>query len=149
MAENTTDKHNPLISVQEFPDDGKLQIIHGYGGGQFRIAGQAYDGAQFVLPRLTLGWQVISLEDITVEVITDRLATGKNSGILEGQDSQMTELVILGVGARADSHLPQLARALKEKSIRLEVMTTAAACRTWNVLLTEGRSAAVGLLPVD
>ena len=149
MAENTTDKHNPLISVQEFPDDGKLQIIHGYGGGQFRIAGQAYDGAQFVLPRLTLGWQVISLEDITVEVITDRLATGKNSGILEGQDGQMTELVILGVGARADSHLPQLARALKEKSIRLEVMTTAAACRTWNVLLTEGRSAAVGLLPVD
>ena len=149
MAENTTDKHNPLISVQEFPDDGKLQIIHGYGGGQFRIAGQAYDGAQFVLPRLTLGWQVISLEDITVEAITDRLATGKNSGILEGQDGQMTELVILGVGARADSHLPQLARALKEKSIRLEVMTTAAACRTWNVLLTEGRSAAVGLLPVD
>ncbi|MGB2440802.1 MAG: hypothetical protein ACPIA8_07705 [Candidatus Puniceispirillaceae bacterium] len=28
-------------------------------------------------------------------------------------------------------------------------MTTAAACRTWNVLLTEGRSAAVGLLPID
>jgi uncharacterized protein len=149
MAENTTDKHNPLISVQEFPDDGKLQIIHGYGGGQFRIAGQTYDGAQFVLPRLTLGWQVTSLEDVTVEAITDRLATGKNSGILEGQDGQMTELVILGVGARADSHLLQLARALKEKNIRLEVMTTAAACRTWNVLLTEGRSAAVGLLPVD
>ena len=149
MAENTTDKKNPLISLQEFPDDGKLQIIHGYGDGQFRIAGQTYDGAQFVLPRLTLGWQVNSLEEITAEAIADRLATGKNSGIIEGQDGQMTELVILGVGARSDSHLPELTRALKEKNIRLEVMTTAAACRTWNVLLTEGRSAAVGLLPVD
>ncbi len=66
----------------------------------------------------------------------------------EGQNGQKTELVILGVGERADSNLPELARALKEIDIRLEVMTTAAACRTWNVLLTEGRAAAVGLLPV-
>ena len=149
MAENTTDKHNPLVSVQEFPDDGKLQIINGYGGGQFRIAGQTCNGAQFVLPRLTLNWQITSLADVTANAIAEMLAAGKNTGILEGQDGQMTELVILGVGARADSHLPELAQALKAQNIRLEVMTTAAACRTWNVLLTEGRSAAVGLLPVD
>ena len=121
MAENTTDKHNPLISVQEFPDDGKLQIIHGYGGGQFRIAGQTYDGAQFVLPRLTLGWQVISLEDITVEVITDRLATGKNSGILEGQDGQMTELVILGVARALIAICPNLRGHSKKRTFVLRL----------------------------
>ena len=149
MAENTTDKHNPLVAVQEFPDDGKLQIIHGYGSGQFRIAGQTCNGAQFVLPRLTLDWQITSLADVTSNAIAEILATGINTGILEGLDVQMTELVDIGVGARADSHLPELAQALKAQNIRLEVMTTAAACRTWNVLLTEGRSAAVGLLPVD
>ena len=148
MAEKTTDKHDPLISVQEFPDDGQLQIIHGYGGGKFRIAGQTYDGAQFVLPRSTLSWNVTSLMEITADAVVTKLATRKNHSILEAKVGQLTELVILGVGAHADSHLPELARALKGKNIRLEVMTTPAACRTWNVLLTEGRSAAVGLLPV-
>ena len=77
------------------------------------------------------------------------LEQGRDAGVDKTQHSQKTELVILGVGIRADSYLPQLAKALKEHEIRLEVMTTAAACRTWNVLLTEGRSAAVGLLPID
>ena len=149
MAENTTDKHNPLVSVQEFPDDGKLQIIHSYGGGQFRIAGQTYHGSQFVLPRLTLGWPVTTIQDISSVNITAILENNRTSPLSEGEVGQRTELVILGVGARADSNLPELARALKQLDIRLEVMTTAAACRTWNVLLTEGRAAAVGLLPVD
>ena len=149
MAQNTTDKHNPLVSVQEFPDDGKLQIIHSYGGGKFRIAGQTYHGPQFVLPRLTVGWPIAAIQDINTRNITAILENNKASHIPEGDSAQRTELVILGVGARADSNLPDLARALKEIDIRLEVMTTAAACRTWNILLTEGRSAAVGLLPVD
>ena len=148
MAENTTDKHNPLVSVQEFPDDGKLQIIHSYGGGQFRIAGQTYHGPQFVLPRLTVGWPVTAIQDICTHAITAILDNNKAGHMPEGDNGQKTELVILGVGERADSNLPELARALKEIDIRLEVMTTAAACRTWNVLLTEGRAAAVGLLPV-
>ena len=148
MAQNTTDKHNPLVSVQEFPDDGKLQIIHSYGGGQFRIAGQTYHGPQFVLPRLTVEWPVTAIQDINTHAITAILEDNKASHLPEGDNGQKIELVILGVGKRADSNLPELARALKEIDIRLEVMTTAAACRTWNVLLTEGRAAAVGLLPV-
>ena len=149
MAQNTTDKHNPLISVQEFPNDGKLQIIHSYGGGQFRIAGQTCHGPQFVLPRLTVGWPITAIQDISTQNITAILDNNTAGHLPEIESGQKTELVILGVGARADSHLPELTRALKEINIRLEVMTTAAACRTWNVLLTEGRAAAVGLLPVD
>ncbi|MGB1613716.1 MAG: MTH938/NDUFAF3 family protein, partial [Candidatus Puniceispirillaceae bacterium] len=41
------------------------------------------------------------------------------------------------------------ASALRDKGVKLEVMSTAAACRTWNVLLTEGRTAAAGLLAVE
>jgi len=33
-----TDQHNPLVSIKEFSDDGKLQIVHAYGNGGFRIA---------------------------------------------------------------------------------------------------------------
>ena len=114
MTKNTTDKHNPLVSVQEFPDNGKLQIIHGYGNGQFRIAGQSYNGAQFIFPRLTLGWQINGLADIRAEQIAAMLEQGRDAGIDKTQHSQKTELVLLGVGARADSHLPHLAKALKE-----------------------------------
>ena len=137
MADKTTDTYNPMVTIHDFPDDGKLQIIHGYGEGQFRIAGAQYFGAQFILPRQTLSWSVKTLSDITAE------------NIVKMVENTPIELVILGVGARADSHLPKIARALQAHQIRLEVMTTPAACRTWNVLLTEGRSAAAGLLPVD
>ena len=45
--------------------------------------------------------------------------------------------------------LPELQVQLHEKGVNLEIMSTPAACRTWNVLLTEGRNAAVALLAID
>ncbi len=137
MNRNTTDEYNPLVCVQEFPDDGKLQIIHGYDPLGFRIAGQRWDGPQFILPRLTRSWAVNQIDDLTSAAVTQM--TG-GSGI---------ELVILGLGSHVYDPLPGLARELRAHGLRTEVMTTPAACRTWNVLLSEGRSAAAGLLPVD
>ena len=59
------------------------------------------------------------------------------------------DLLVLGLGEYPQSHLPDIASALRNEGIKLEVMSTAAACRTWNVLLTEGRTAAAGLLAVE
>ena len=67
MSEHTTDKHNPLISVKEFPDDGRLQIINSYGKGGFRIAKKSVIGAQFVLQRQTLAWPVRTEQDISAD----------------------------------------------------------------------------------
>ncbi len=58
------------------------------------------------------------------------------------------ELVIFGSGARHRFVSPALYRALIERRIGLETMDTAAACRTFNVLVHEGRKV-LGAFIVD
>ena len=56
------------------------------------------------------------------------------------------ELVIFGSGARLRFPRPAMLRALIERRIGVETMDTAAACRTYNVLLAEGRCVLAALL---
>jgi uncharacterized protein len=56
------------------------------------------------------------------------------------------EVVIFGSGARLRFVSPALMRALIEQRIGVETMDTPAACRTYNVLVSEGRSAVAALL---
>jgi uncharacterized protein len=56
------------------------------------------------------------------------------------------ELVIFGSGARLRFPAPALLRPLIDAGIGVETMDTAAACRTYNVLLAEDRSVVAGLI---
>ena len=56
------------------------------------------------------------------------------------------ELVIFGSGARLRFPEAGLLRPLIERRIGVETMDTAAACRTYNVLLGEGRTVVAALL---
>ncbi|MBC7728647.1 MAG: Mth938-like domain-containing protein [Microbacteriaceae bacterium] len=56
------------------------------------------------------------------------------------------ELVIFGSGPRLKFVSPALINALIERRIGVETMDTPAACRTFNVLVAEGRSAVAALL---
>jgi uncharacterized protein len=56
------------------------------------------------------------------------------------------ELVIFGSGARLRFPNPRLLKPLMSRRIGLETMDTPAACRTYNVLLAEGRAVVVALL---
>ncbi len=49
------------------------------------------------------------------------------------------ELVILGTGKKQHFPHPKLTRSLIDQRIGLESMTTAAAVRTYNILMAEGR----------
>jgi uncharacterized protein len=71
-----------------------------------------------------------------------QLAESHFAGLVELQP----ELVIFGSGARLRFVQPALMRALIDRGIGLETMDTAAACRTYNVLLAEGRSVVAALL---
>ncbi len=70
--------------------------------------------------------------------------------LAEGHFAQLAalsqELVIFGSGARLRFVRPALLRPLIERRIGVETMDTAAACRTYNVLLAEGRSVVAALL---
>ena len=56
------------------------------------------------------------------------------------------ELVIFGSGTRIRFPHPSLLRPLISRRIGVETMDTAAACRTYNVLLAEGRAVVAALL---
>ncbi|NRT55912.1 Mth938-like domain-containing protein [Sphaerotilus uruguayifluvii] len=56
------------------------------------------------------------------------------------------ELVIFGSGRTLRFVHPSITRGLIEARIGIECMDTAAACRTYNVLVSEGRRAVAALL---
>ena len=56
------------------------------------------------------------------------------------------EIVLIGTGARFQFPEPALLAPLQKAGIGVEVMDTQAACRTYNILLGEGRSVAAALI---
>jgi uncharacterized protein len=58
----------------------------------------------------------------------------------------LPEIVIFGSGPRLRFAKPALLRPLIDARVGIETMDTAAACRTYNVLLAEGRSVVAALL---
>lgn len=78
-------------------------------------------------------WQVDGFDALTADHFS-RLAALK------------PELVIFGSGPRIRFAAPALLRPLIDARIGFETMDTAAACRTYNVLLAEGRSVVAALL---
>ena len=56
------------------------------------------------------------------------------------------EVVLLGTGEKHQFLHPKIVQKLTENNIPLECMTTAAACRTYNFLMSEGRNVAAALI---
>ena len=50
------------------------------------------------------------------------------------------ELLIIGMGEYLEDPLFKVRSLMSELNIPVDIMTTSAACRTWNVLLSEGRN---------
>lgn len=114
----------PLVA----PDS---QVINGYFGGGFRVAGVRYQGAMIIHPDRSAAWS----GEITIEAFAEAL-------------SDDVEVLIIGTGSTFELVQPALRIALRQRGIGVEAMTTPAACRTFNVLLTEGRKVAAAMLPM-
>ncbi len=56
------------------------------------------------------------------------------------------EIVLIGTGPRQRFPQPALLRPLMEARVGFEIMDSAAACRTYNVLMSEGRKVAAAIL---
>jgi uncharacterized protein len=56
------------------------------------------------------------------------------------------EIVLIGTGETIRFPHPRLTRPITDAHVGVEVMDTAAACRTFNILAAEGRKVAVALL---
>jgi uncharacterized protein len=111
------------------------ELIQSYTGGHFKVSGVVYTGSIIVTPKLTFAWPVAALDDLTVESFAPLL-----SGEIQ------VDVCLLGCGARMARLPVELRKALKEKGLTAEPMDTGAACRTYNMLISEGRLVAAALI---
>lgn len=112
------------------------KIIQSYNKDGFTISGARYDGAVFASPDSVDAWDVgafDALEEESFRFLIDRVGD--------------IDVVLLGVGARMQFLPVALREALKAHGLKIEVMDTSAACRTYNVLITDGRRVVAALLP--
>ena len=104
--------------------------IDSYGPGFFRIGGVVLRGPVLITPWDAGPWG--GLEDTAAPITY----------------AGRIDVLFVGMGAEI-AHVPQAFRAAIEAAgIGVEVMNSPAACRTYNVLLSEGRRVAAALLPV-
>ena len=61
--------------------------------------------------------------------------------------ADIIDVVLFGTGAKSEFFPPALKQELKQKGLSVDAMDTGAACRTYNVLMAEGRRVAAVLLP--
>lgn len=85
-------------------------------------------------------------------LITDWAVTNINTiseSLLEPVFDLAPDIVLLGTGARQHFLPAELMMAFYTRGIGAEVMSTQAACRTFNVLVSEERRVVAALLPPD
>ena len=113
------------------------QVIDGYGPGQFCVRGVWRAGAQLVFPGEALDWAVDGFASLTLESFAPVLEAEPKVGIL-----------LLGCGAKNQLVPRAIREPLRQRGVIVEGMDSGAACRTYNILLAEGRPVAAALIPV-
>jgi uncharacterized protein len=115
------------------------QIVESYGGGRFRVSGRVFEGSILVLTDRTAAWPVADVASMTVDGL-DAVAEAARAGTID--------LLLVGCGARMAPVPAQLRQALRDVGVVVEPMDTGAACRTYNVLMAEGRRVAAALIAI-
>ena len=109
-------------------------LIRAYESGTIRVGQETYRHNLLLMPeRLKERWNIQEMGDLTPAGIQALAAHGP-------------DLILFGTGETQQFPPPALMAPLMEARIGHEVMTTAAACRTFNILLGEGRPVLAALI---
>ncbi|HYD29692.1 MAG TPA: Mth938-like domain-containing protein [Azospirillaceae bacterium] len=113
------------------------QVIDGYRAGEFQVSQVVYQGPILVFPGHTVPWDVVGFAGLMAESFAPVKVV-----------VPPVELLLLGSGSKMQLLPSRLRQELRAAGIVVEVMDTGAACRTYNILLSEDRRVAAALLPV-
>lgn len=112
--------------------------IDAYGGGGFRIRGERHDGSVLIFEDRVRPFAPTRLEDLQVEDL---------GAVLERPSA--CEFLLLGTGKTLRPAPRAVRETLWSRGLGIEVMSTAEACRLYNVLASEGRLVAAALIALD
>ncbi len=110
------------------------QLISSYGSNGFTVSGTLYDGSIILHEgTVTLIEPALSGEGVTPSVIESFLTQAANK----------PEVLLLGMGRQHVFMPPSVRQSIRDRyNVGVDTMDTGAACRTYNVLVSEGRRVA-------
>ncbi len=117
------------MRVNEINYDGAAPI-DGYGPGFFRIGKKVFEGPVAAMPEGAQFWG--GYDDVALFIAA----------------KDVLDVVLIGTGSEIAVPPKAFREALEEVGIATEFMPTPSACRTFNVLLSEGRRVGAALIPV-
>ncbi len=121
------------MKLQSDPHSG-ANTITGYGDGYIEINKIPYSHAVLLSSDgEILEWPLKSFEELSPADFSQMA-------------SLKPELIIIGTGQRQRFPRPELLKTLIEAKIGFEVMDSQAACRTYNILVGEGRQVLLALI---
>ena len=112
-----------------------LQVVQAYGTGGFTVSGVRHAGSILVFPDRVVSWSVESPDQL------DLAAFEPVAGA-----EPVPDILVVGLGASFVPFPATLRTAIRAWGPVVEAMATAAACRTYNVLLAEQRRVAAALI---
>lgn len=111
-----------------------LNTFTGYGSGYVLVNGQRIEKSVVVLPeRIIAEWGATRFEALESVHLAALASLGR-------------EIVLLGTGAQLRFPRPEILWPLLQAGVGVEVMDVQAACRTYNILVSEERRVAAALL---
>lgn len=112
----------------------QYQTVTGYDDSGVEINAEHFDFSLIVMPETApRPWPVPDFESLAAEHF-------------EQIEADQPDVVILGTGARQRFVHPRLVASLSARRIGVECMDSQAACRTYNVLMGEGRKVTLALI---
>jgi uncharacterized protein len=113
--------------------DSNRYLVTCYDVGWIQVNGQPFHRSLIVMPdQLVTDWPPQSYAEL-------------EAAHFEVLAQLKPEMVLLGTGNRQQFPQPRLLQSLLAKGIGVETMDTAAACRTYNIIMLEGRRVAAAL----
>lgn len=110
-----------------------LQLFSGYGSGYVTVNGVRFETGVIVTPDKVTEWTANAF---------DALSAADFGFVGELKP----EILIFGTGATQRFPGAELARSLASTGVGVEIMDSRAACRTYNILASEGRKVAAAIL---
>ena len=120
------------MKIERDQPDGR-NVFTGYGDGYVEVNRVRHAESVVVSGDRVTGWPATSVESLSAPMLAAVAETAP-------------EVVILGTGSTFQFPDPAVLKPLREARIGVEVMDTRAACRTYNILLGEGRKVTAALI---